>query len=471
MHSASRRAAIYCRLSYAPDGSVEKVERQEADARLLAEQRGWTVTDVYTDNNKSAWSRNRRRPGWQNLLNAIRSRRADVVIVYHLDRLMRQPHDLEELLSLADRQGITLASPHGSRDLDNPDDRFVLRIEVAQACREVDNISRRSRRGWAARAEQGAPRANGVRAYGWERDGRTINRHEAAVIRCIARQLTDGQSLNSIVDDLNRRAEPTSAGKTWTISTLRKLMTNPRLIGQRTYNGQVVAKGQWRPILPADTFQAVQLALAARRDLHPHSHQQLRTRRYLLSGIARCGVCTGPLYVQQPGAGRNASPSYTCRSCRKVSRAQPQVDAYVTRAFLAYREGHTLPDRDIIHDEPAAEEMASLRDRIAATLHEFRTDDLLTPAELRAMLAPLKARLDELERQAAARVVRSPADAVSGPAAAERWAALDLRRRREVLQAAVTITVDPAGGSRTFDKRTIHITPRVDDDQGHRLGG
>lgn len=459
MHGASGRAVVYCRLSHAPDGSVEKVERQEADARRLAKDRGWTVSEVFTDNNESAWRRNRRRPGWQALLDTIRAHRTDVVIVYHLDRLMRQPHDLEELLTLADRQGITLASPHGSRDLDNPDDRFVLRIEVAQACREVDNISRRSRRGWQARAEQGAPRANGIRAYGWERDGRTVNRHEATVIRRIARQLIDGQSLQSVVADLNRRGEPTSAAKTWTISTLRKLMSNPRLIGQRTYNGQVVAKGQWRPIMPDDTFHAVQLALTARRDAYPQAHR-IRTRRFLLSGIAVCGVCDGPMYVQQPPAGRNASPAYTCRACRKVSRAQPQVDEYVTKKVIAYLERHTVPERSPGADPLVVEEMARLRDRVAAVMREFAGDDVLSPAELRATVAPLKARLAELERSTAARTVRNPADAIAGPDAAEKWAALDLRGQREILR-SVSVRLLPAGGRRVFDGQTIKVSPRA----------
>src|SRR4051794_21577866 len=103
MHGASTRAAIYCRLSFAPDGSVEKVERQEHDARTLAEQRDWTVTEVHVDNNRSAWRRDRRRPGWDALLDAIRDRRVDAVIVYHPDRLIRQPYDLEALLTLADK--------------------------------------------------------------------------------------------------------------------------------------------------------------------------------------------------------------------------------------------------------------------------------------------------------------------------------------------------------------------------------
>ncbi|KAB1141601.1 hypothetical protein F7R91_31780 [Streptomyces luteolifulvus] len=76
---------------------------------------------------------------------------------------MRQPFDLERLLSVAESRGIRIASPSGARDLDNPDDRFILRIEVAQACRESDNTSchapacRCPRRADLPGFEQGSP--------------------------------------------------------------------------------------------------------------------------------------------------------------------------------------------------------------------------------------------------------------------------------------------------------------------------
>jgi site-specific DNA recombinase len=52
--------------------------------------------------------------------------------VWHVDRLFRQPRDLERLIDLADA-GFRVISSHGSRDLSNPDDRYILRIEVAHA--------------------------------------------------------------------------------------------------------------------------------------------------------------------------------------------------------------------------------------------------------------------------------------------------------------------------------------------------
>jgi site-specific DNA recombinase len=65
--------------------------------------------------------------------------------VWHVDRLFRQPRDLERLIDLAD-SGFRVIGAHGSRDLSNPDDRYILRIEVAHAARSSDDTSRRNRR-------------------------------------------------------------------------------------------------------------------------------------------------------------------------------------------------------------------------------------------------------------------------------------------------------------------------------------
>ncbi|MFF9346527.1 hypothetical protein [Streptomyces sp. NPDC014734] len=54
---------------------------------------------------------------------------------------MRQPRDLEELLQVSDEQEIVLHGEANRRNLSDPDDRFILRIEVAHACRSSDDTS------------------------------------------------------------------------------------------------------------------------------------------------------------------------------------------------------------------------------------------------------------------------------------------------------------------------------------------
>ncbi|MFF3954214.1 hypothetical protein ACFYY1_13500 [Streptomyces sp. NPDC001890] len=77
---------------------------------------------------------------------------------------MRQPRDLEELLQLSDDHAITLHGEANRRDLADPEDRFILRIEVAHACRSSDDTSRRLKSAMQDRAREGKPQG-GVRRF------------------------------------------------------------------------------------------------------------------------------------------------------------------------------------------------------------------------------------------------------------------------------------------------------------------
>ncbi|MEU4496025.1 recombinase family protein [Streptomyces sp. NPDC023998] len=80
------------------DDDQTGVERQERICRDVAERLGLIVDEdqVFVDNNRSAWQRKRKRPGWEALLAEANQGRIRHVLTYHPDRLMRQPRDLED---------------------------------------------------------------------------------------------------------------------------------------------------------------------------------------------------------------------------------------------------------------------------------------------------------------------------------------------------------------------------------------
>ena len=65
--AASRRAAIYCRISSDPSLQAIGVTRQLEDCTALVAARGWVLTDTYTDDDVSAYS-GRQRPEYTRLL-------------------------------------------------------------------------------------------------------------------------------------------------------------------------------------------------------------------------------------------------------------------------------------------------------------------------------------------------------------------------------------------------------------------
>ncbi len=293
-------AAIYCRISLSRFGDTVKVDDQETTCCDLGLARDWeTPTEFrFKDNSKSAWRHDRKRPGWDAMLAAINRGDVNAIIVYHGDRLIRQPWDLELLLRLADERQIQLASPTGHRDLSNEDDRFILRIEAAAACREVASTSRRMKDMFSRQAARGIARlgGRGGRAFGFEPDGLTVRDADAAMVLEVARRILDGEAVLPICRDLNQRGFRTTAGNEFGHASLSKLMQRPRLAGLLSHHGRIVGPAAWPAILDRETWEAVVAALSGKAEVLGFT--PTNDRKYLLSGIARCGTCTRPLAVR-----------------------------------------------------------------------------------------------------------------------------------------------------------------------------
>src|SRR3954453_9334631 len=160
----------YARLSWNPSTrELEKIDTQHDDNEATIGRHGGT-SGLHLDDGLSAWKRNVRRPGFERLLERASRGESQGIAVWHVDRLFRQPRDLEKLIDLADK-GFRVISSHGARNLSDPDDRFILRIEVAHAARSSDDASRRIRRRLRDYRERGRPA--GRPGFGFERIDRS----------------------------------------------------------------------------------------------------------------------------------------------------------------------------------------------------------------------------------------------------------------------------------------------------------
>jgi site-specific DNA recombinase len=419
-------AGIYCRLSYAPDGSLEKVERQETDCRELAAQLRWPISDrhIYVDNSRSAWQRGRKRPAWDRMLADLEAGTITSIIVYHGDRLMRQPYDLERLIGVADRGGVHIASVSGTRDLDNPDDRFILRIEVAAACRESDSTSRRIHRKIKANAEAGKSQNGGRRPFGygvkigtkerldphtgkmitvpvWDRTKQVPS--EARYLAAAAERLLAGQSQMSVVRWFRAEGVLTTEGNPFTVRNLQHLLESPRVAGLVEYKGQLY-DAEWDGIISRETWD--DLAALRRQTSADHGFHG-RERKHLLTGWARCYACGLPV-TTKPSGGRNRKNVrlYCCREpgCRAVGRNQAHLDAYVEgRTVRLLQSKELLEQLTVAEDQPdVVGEIARLearRDQTQAQLDALADDpDIDVTAALRGM-AGIERRLKDLREQ------------------------------------------------------------------------
>ena len=460
MRETPQRAGIYTRLSYLDDGTEERCERQEADCRRLAERLRWPISErhVLSDPGRSAWLRSVRRPGWETLLAAIEAGEIDAVIVYHGDRLLRQPWDLEKLINIADNKGIRLASVSGTRDLDSADDRYILRIEAAGFCRASDDSSRRIRRAHRSRAEKGLPRPGGTRPFGFERDNITHRPAETAIIVKAVDRLFAGASEYSVMRWMNERCT-TTAGNRWRTNVVKDLLTRPRIAGLIELDGEFY-EAAWEPVLDKDREKAREIWEDLRTLLKVRGERYSKYAppageskiKYLLSAIARCGSCGAALNVQLGhSAGGRRRRTYLCSNvgCSyRVGITVPRTDRFVIGAVL-----EMLNDSEFIAglskgtDAGGAAEVNALATRKAEVERQLKNlvdHPNLRPDLLLASLESFDRRIAQVRDRMALSARRRLLLTYAG-LTHKAWEALPLEIRRSLITALFKVTVKPAG--------------------------
>ena len=138
----TKRAAIYVRVSTAE----QDTGLQETELREYVESRGWCCV-VYRDQGQSG-AKNER-PALTALLNDLRRRKADVVVVWALDRLARS---LKHLLTIAEEcrlLGVDLVSLRQNIDTTLPAGRLTFAVLGAVAEFEREMLRERVKAGMA----------------------------------------------------------------------------------------------------------------------------------------------------------------------------------------------------------------------------------------------------------------------------------------------------------------------------------
>ncbi len=461
--------AIYTRLSEDRDGTQTATARQEADARKLAADRDWTVSEVFTDVDLSAFNRRVRRPGFEQLLDALAAGRVAGVITWKLDRLTRQPRDLERLLDALEHGGAGLASVHDPVDVSGPMGLAMLRIGVVMANVESSNISIRGRRKAEELARAGAPTTGGTRAFGYTKDRRGLVDAEARQIREAASRVLAGESTRGIARAWNDAGVPTPTGGTWVPGVVARLLRAPLIAGLRSHRGDVVAEGAWPAIIDRDTHDQLRLALdpATRRTTRG------RPRTYLLSGgIARCAVCGAALVSRPREDGRRR---YVCArgpglpGCGAIAIMADDLEQVITEAVIARLASPTFAVEittarqgdergDLLRDHADAER------RLEQLAADYYADGGLSRGEYEAARRVLVERIerltDRLARLGGAGVIATLPQGEDALRAA--WQAGSIDWRRQVIAAAVErVTISRAvRGRNTFDPSRVGVTWR-----------
>lgn len=368
------RAGIYARKS-SEDVNVESgqpsrsVAGQLTDCRQLAWRLGWTIVTEYPEDDTSAFKKRvvtlpdgRRvkrnvRPLWTKLLDDLYHGRIEALVAYDLDRSMREPRDLEDLIEIAEQQGRPVESVTGSLRLDNDANITMARVMVAVANKSSRDTSRRVTKSVRERAASGTWHGGSV-PFGYRITGGksvklpngrtrvsrgklTVDPKKAKKIRDAAERALRGESLYSITEGWNREGFLTQFGKHWRTSTLAALLVRPALIGMREHEG-TLHKAQWKPILDEDTRTRLQALFADPARRFMPSSVDARGGKFPLGGLTFCandhrdGSCHKRLISQRfLGTQRLICHKQATDGCGKLSINYEPLQEFVLDMLFA----------------------------------------------------------------------------------------------------------------------------------------
>lgn len=464
--TSARRAAIYLRISLDQTGEGLAVARQRDDCIKIVEQRGWELAGEYTDNSISASDNRKNRPGYDALVRGYAAGEFDALVCYDLDRLTRQPRQLEDWIDAAEDRGLALVTANGEADLTTDGGRMFARVKLAVARAEVDRKSRRQRDAASQRARLGRPPL-GARLTGYTAKGELVP-DEAELVRRVFKMFHVGESLRSICRTLDAEGITARNGKPWNPSTLRTILINPRYAGRAVYQGKPTgALGNWDPLVSSDVFDLIQARISDPRRV---TNREGTDRKHLGSGLFRCADCGDPVSSWSQGR-------YRCRD-RHVNRSRGPFDIHrgsddlprgVDEYVLTVIAGRLR--RDDVTDllAPAEAELAPLLVEVERLRNRIGTIDadydagLIDGQRHASATERVRAELRAVERKMAASETNAAlAEALGAPDPGAAFLNAGLMQQRSIVDSLCEVWLSKGQrGSRDFDPQTVEIRWRT----------
>ncbi len=304
------------------------LETQESRIRATVSENDGIIVKLFQDVQSG---RKDDRVEYQNMVKYVLEEQVDVILVQYLDRFGRNPKEiLRRIWDLQDH-GISVEAT----DQDIKDEMLLL-INAGMAGNESKRTSERVRANMGNIVKRGIH--SGQRPFGFTAvreivDGRArvvsweIEESEAEIIREMARLSTEENlGFKAISDSLNERALQRESGH-WVPSSVQHILRNPVLKGVMVYGrrpktgnpkGEII---EVPDVFPAILSDAEWDALQQRMDIRKKvSRGSSHKSDYLLSGIARCGHCGGPMTGKSGSAYKGRR--YTSYVCTRAVRAR-----------------------------------------------------------------------------------------------------------------------------------------------------
>jgi DNA invertase Pin-like site-specific DNA recombinase len=321
--------------------------------------KGWTVTDEFVE--PGLTTTDEKRPAFQAMSDAGLTKLPpfDKILVHSFSRLFRDQFQFEFYVRKLDRNHVRLISI--TQELgDDPMSLMMRQIMTLFDEYQSRENAKHTLRTMKENARQGFWNGSrppfGYRVVDAGRRGEKMKRRleidpeQAEAVRLIFRLALRGDGslgpmgVKAIAAYLNDRGVATRDGGRWGNGNVHHILTCPTYMGEHHLNVRSFKTGERKapdehaigvaqPIIERATFEELQSLLKRR---HPKSTaDRIISGSVLLSGVAYCGLCGGPMHLASGKDGRYryyACPSHASdgpASCGQVRVRMEVVDAAV----------------------------------------------------------------------------------------------------------------------------------------------
>lgn len=330
-------------------------EEQLTENEEAAADNGWRIAGRYSDQLSASSYARKARPEWGRFVERVKAGAFDVAVLWEPSRGGRELENWAGFLNACRRVGclIYVTSHDRLYDMANARDRRSLQEDGIDSEHESEKISKRSRRGVAKAVARGEPYGRipyGYRRWYTSERGRPKpvphqgpDPDTAPVVVEIVSRVAAGDAISAIARDLTARGVPTpTGGARWAHSTIvRIVLQGVVYISKRRHNGSGLIDGNWPALVDEPTYwRAVAVLNDPARKKAAGQRGGIRpgNAKWLLSYIAWCAKCGGPLSVQLRPRGGEMVPCYRCSSSAGGCAVAPvkRVDEIVTDDLIDF---------------------------------------------------------------------------------------------------------------------------------------
>lgn len=337
------------------------INAQKEKLTKYAEVHDWDIYDFYIDDGISG-KNIVDRPEISRLINDVKLKKIENVLVYKLDRLTRSLLNLMELINLFEKYDCSVNSHTEKLDTSNAVGRMFVKILGTFAEFERENLAERVSFGYEQKTKEGNyTNTNGVYGYDYVigEGVLKVNKIERLVVNRIYDEYLKGASMLGISKIMNDENVQTKRGGKWRQSTIKSILTNPLYIGRVRYgvNKKIRHRAfetdgvDVEPIVDEEKFELVQKTMKKRGQFKSKKYPSENTYYYR---VMKCSACGGTMHARQQKKNGITYITYACNNrlngtCTESGFSHRKIEDTFTSLLKEIKD--FIPDESIILSE------------------------------------------------------------------------------------------------------------------------